>query len=351
MKGKIQRFLQKQTNQNWKFGEYLVESTFRRDITGVIVYYNETESITEEYIKLKQKMVNEKWELEKRNEKCVVVKYWNAKIETKENIIRRLTEMVMEDWCIRHISMEYEHPIQKKMKNGYNIHNHKYFSLVKKYSNIDKQIGNNVETWIHEIEEDIYILCMPLFGIIDMDKILTDNLRPVEMKTRIKYFCQLSETIGRLHIEHNVAHRDLKLCNVIVDISEDKIWLIDFGHACFIKNSCPWTYTICGTEYMFSPELLKIYIAKINGDKNIQYKNYGVGFDKWSLGIILYELIKWQTFDVRQDYILEWDNKKIRESVWNNELFEVLCSPIPLLRSLFTWESLMNPDFISMYIK
>lgn len=350
MRSEIKKFLQIQTKQHWKFGEYLVEANFRRHITGVMVFYMHPEW---EYETLKDTMEREKWDLDKRNKHFLIVKYWNPRIEKKQNAVRRFAEMLMEDWCVRHVSTDYEHPVQSLFACKCDIQRQPYFPILREYIQMDRVLLKDfsTSTWIQQLPGDKFILCLPFFGTTDLDTVLTNGQTPLPKEKRIMYYCQICEMIGRMHIEHRVAHRDIKLCNIIIDTSGDKIWLIDFGHASFIERSCPWTYTICGTEYMFSPELLKLYISKLNGEENVEYKNYGLSFDRWCLGIVLYELIKWVPFDVPHEIILKWESKEIRESVWKNDLFEVLCNPVPLLRSLFTWESLTNPGFVKLYIQ
>lgn len=76
---------------------------------------------------------------------------------------------------------------------------------------------------------------------------------------------------------NNIAHRDLKLENIIID-KDKRIKIIDFGFA------TDWTkedksYLFCGTPSYMSPEI-------INNQKHSYFKA-----DIWALGVILYALL------------------------------------------------------------
>lgn len=87
-----------------------------------------------------------------------------------------------------------------------------------------------------------------------------------------RIFCQLLISVMYLHNEKNVAHRDLKLENIMLD-SERNVRLIDFG----ISRQGDIMTTICGSYPYVAPEIY-------------QGRPYDKSIDVWSLGVILYVL-------------------------------------------------------------
>ena len=89
-------------------------------------------------------------------------------------------------------------------------------------------------------------------------------------------FKQIIIALDFLHNE-GIAHRDLKLENIIVSSSYD-VKLIDFGFSSERANDCLLT-TYCGSYYYSAPEVLD----------NQPY--IGSAADMWSAGVILYTLV------------------------------------------------------------
>jgi MAP/microtubule affinity-regulating kinase len=82
--------------------------------------------------------------------------------------------------------------------------------------------------------------------------------------------------VGYLH-EHNIAHRDLKLDNVLLDMSTNAIKLIDFGFSTRVVKDQPQKM-FCGTPNYMAPEIT-------------QKKEYsGMKTDVWALGVLLFVL-------------------------------------------------------------
>jgi len=77
--------------------------------------------------------------------------------------------------------------------------------------------------------------------------------------------------------KHKIAHRDLKLDNILID-SSGKIKLIDFGFAINCKENERLT-SICGTSHYMDPDLAcrKPYI--------------GPAADVWAMGVTLFLLL------------------------------------------------------------
>lgn len=94
---------------------------------------------------------------------------------------------------------------------------------------------------------------------------------------RVRKLCaQLAGAVAYVH-SRNVAHRDLKLENVLLDGNGD-VKLGDFG---FTRSYLPRALleTVCGTESYMAPELL------------MHLKYHPEPADIWSLGVIFYAII------------------------------------------------------------
>lgn len=87
-------------------------------------------------------------------------------------------------------------------------------------------------------------------------------------------FSQICKGLKYMH-ENNVAHRDLKLTNILID-EEYTVKVIDFGFAC---ESSERQKMYCGTPSYMAPEIVekKIYLSK--------------PVDIWSLGVVLFKLL------------------------------------------------------------
>ena len=93
-----------------------------------------------------------------------------------------------------------------------------------------------------------------------------------------KIFAQLVGAVAYIH-NKNCVHRDLKLENVLLDKHEN-VKLCDFGFTREYEGKANYLQTFCGTVCYSAPEMLK-------GEKYA-----GEKVDVWSLGIILYALLR-----------------------------------------------------------
>jgi serine/threonine protein kinase len=87
------------------------------------------------------------------------------------------------------------------------------------------------------------------------------------------YAAQVTLIFEYLH-SLSVVYRDLKPENLLMG-SDGYLRLADFGFAKILKGR---TYTLCGTPEYLAPEV-------------ITRKGHGKGFDWWTLGVLLYEMI------------------------------------------------------------
>ena len=79
----------------------------------------------------------------------------------------------------------------------------------------------------------------------------------------------------------NIAHRDLKPQNLLIDPSVNKLCLCDFGSAKRINNPLKErSVSYISTRYYRAPELLLLS------------ENYGIEVDIWAAGCVLAEMLR-----------------------------------------------------------
>jgi len=109
----------------------------------------------------------------------------------------------------------------------------------------------------------------------DMFSYLNKMGRLPEAKAR-NFFKQLLEGVEYLH-NKGIAHRDLKLENILLDENQTNLSIIDFGLCDYLSEELFTVY--CGSPCYAAPELVK----------RIPYK--GEKSDIWSLGVLLYTFL------------------------------------------------------------
>ena len=89
---------------------------------------------------------------------------------------------------------------------------------------------------------------------------------------------QLMSAVRHIH-ERGIAHRDIKLQNILIDKGanrDSQIKLIDFGYGSRFIGCCPMK-THCGTPYTTAPEVYR--------------KSYDERCDVWSVGVVLFIML------------------------------------------------------------
>ncbi|KAL8763640.1 MAG: hypothetical protein Q9184_000640 [Pyrenodesmia sp. 2 TL-2023] len=136
----------------------------------------------------------------------------------------------------------------------------------------------NIVEMIGFFEDDInYYIEMVPHGLPGMDLFDYIEMRPTMDEAEVRnIFLQVVAALHHLHTKALVVHRDIKDENIVLD-GENKVKLIDFGSAAYIKNG-PFDVFVGTIDYA-APEVL-------------QGRPYrGKEQDVWALGILLYTLV------------------------------------------------------------
>jgi serine/threonine protein kinase len=89
---------------------------------------------------------------------------------------------------------------------------------------------------------------------------------------------------------HNIAHRDIKLENIMYDVATKTTKIIDFGLACFADNI---KTVYAGSVVYWPPEFpppINYEIKNMDRDKKVSFDGYKRA-DVWALGLVLYECV------------------------------------------------------------
>ena len=90
-----------------------------------------------------------------------------------------------------------------------------------------------------------------------------------------KIFVQIMSAIEYIHSQ-DIAHRDIKLENILIDQRTGTVKLIDFGFSCFSKERLK---IFCGTPSYMSPEIVS------------KKEYFGGPADVWACGVLLFTLL------------------------------------------------------------
>ena len=90
-------------------------------------------------------------------------------------------------------------------------------------------------------------------------------------------FRQVVSAISYCH-QRNVAHRDIKLENILLNDQKNQVKLIDFGFSTCIPNDKK-VKLFCGTPSYMAPEIVS----------KVEYA--GPPADVWALGVLLFALL------------------------------------------------------------
>lgn len=122
----------------------------------------------------------------------------------------------------------------------------------------------------------IYIITNYIQGV-DLYSIYQDQKHDMTVSQVWNFIKQLIQTVKLLHT-HNIAHRDLKLDNIMYN--NDIYTIIDFGSAKLHELK---SKKMVGTPIYLPPEW---YIDNANFEEHDFYK-----YDIWAIGVVMYEFI------------------------------------------------------------
>lgn len=211
---------------NYIFNKKLGEGSF-----GVV--YNATDRRTNRVVALKRVHVTK------------LIKESKTDLGTINNEIEILRKVAKDGGCDNNLACYYEHFYVKKPDDSLDLYIEMEF--------IDGP--------------DLY----------DLYKKLERSGRKIDINLYVQIVRDLTRAVNFLH-SNGIAHRDIKLENVIFDQKTKKVKLVDFGLSCRSKctagvGSMPYL----PPEYHF-------------GDDNINGFVMATRHDMWSLGVLFYEI-------------------------------------------------------------
>jgi len=136
----------------------------------------------------------------------------------------------------------------------------------------------NIVRLYHTLEDDTHVHCA-------MESCMGGELESIGIISEAEAFTLMNQVFRGVHYLHSVlhiAHRDMKLENVLLKYAdrpfmENQVKIIDFGFAEHVKpDTAPFT-DICGTPGYIAPEVLE--------------GSYGEKCDIFSCGVMLYVLL------------------------------------------------------------
>ena len=108
---------------------------------------------------------------------------------------------------------------------------------------------------------------------------LSQQTSPKWPKNEARFLCQqIASAVQYLH-SHQIAHRDLKLENLLLDATQTFLTIIDFGLSKPIQDKNALLTTMCGSPYYAAAEILA----------GTPY--HGLPVDVWSCGVLFYTLL------------------------------------------------------------
>lgn len=150
--------------------------------------------------------------------------------------------------------------------------------LINEY-NIGSKLDHPNIMKVIDIDEDAHVLMIE--HITGMDVLDYMNLNGCgDGSFLITHFYYVLDALSYMH-NIGIAHRDIKLENIFLDLKNNNVKLIDFGQSYEFKKDeqYEYAYDICGTEGYFPPEYYN------------QLKYMPDKVDVWCCGVVLYNLV------------------------------------------------------------
>ena len=169
---------------------------------------------------------------------------------------------------------------------------------------------------VYEDNTSLHFVLEEINGGDLFDHIIHSEGRKLKEPEAMNILLQILEGLHYLHDEKGIVHRDIKPENFLLynDGIKVKIKLIDFGFATYCKNEETMN-DLLGTPQYAAPEIF-------------EQKPYTSKVDMWSLGVVLYNMVKGtQPFNSREienikDMVL---HKKVNYDGFKNDKLKNLC--------------------------
>lgn len=169
---------------------------------------------------------------------------------------------------------------------------------------------------------------------------LIDKLRKAPNKcfsesTAKRYFKQCIDALVCMHVEHKMAHRDIKLENVLLD-QKWNAKLSDFGFARDwggVGSGERLSTTFCGTEPYYAPEI----VAKRPYNPFL--------YDVWSMGVMLFIMLNgkfpfhWK--EVKKNPQIMLTEMKAKAYEYCSKVEDILSDEV---KQLISWILTFNPN-------
>ncbi|KAI4313585.1 hypothetical protein L6164_026550 [Bauhinia variegata] len=151
-------------------------------------------------------------------------------------------------------------------------------SVIREISILKELEHANIVRLLGVLNKDYHNVFL-VFEYLDLDlyKFMGDQTIPKDALLVKKFLHQMLSAIAYFH-SLNILHRDLKPQNVLVDLTDKKVKVADFGLA---KDSCPVLSNTkhVGTFWYMAPEVL------------FGSTKYSTSCDMWSVGCIFAEML------------------------------------------------------------
>jgi len=156
----------------------------------------------------------------------------------------------------------------------------KDLSILENEVNILKRIDSHPNITklkdVYETEEELFLVMEFIAGGELYESLI--NYGPFSEDTTFEIFRQIVDAVTYLH-KNGIAHRDIKLENILWTESSNELKLTDFGLAKSVSLSdVEFMSTPCGTPSYVAPEIIK-------------GQHYTQAVDLWALGVVLYLLL------------------------------------------------------------
>jgi len=168
-----------------------------------------------------------------------------------------------------------------------------------------------------------YYIITELFNKEQYSELFDFNFTGLNDNDLAKIISNICKTVYELH-KINIAHRDIKLENFMIDKTNYNVKILDFGLACLISENIGECKNVVGTLEYIDPVLdynTRMY-NNYNQDSDLYPINLKSG-DLWSLGILIFEIIA-KTIDFKKNDtdVSELKNIWIKDITFNlNNLF------------------------------